>query len=925
MTATHWYLTTWKYYLHGVFTSFICVLGVFFNICAITVLRHPSMKLTTYIYLKALAVCDVIVLASSGIMLIGDYVLAYTALLSALNASPLLKNSNIDFDSNNFRLYEWYMYVMMMAQMDQQLLTETHLSNMQEKNYNNYNFENKTKIFPLILNSTTIMPNVNNDIWNIIQLTGDRINHYNLIRFHISKYVKPIAYSMQLLSVWLTVAFTLDRFLMVCHPFIGERFCQPKRANQIVLILAIVAVIVYLPTFNEPKLDVLPFGNQTAYEIGVTNFARTTSYTHFYDIYFQGIFIYLIPLGTLIVCNIFLILSLRRSIKKHDEKKHQINSQILLNMNNDLMNNSSNNNNNNNSGNNKNNINGDDDDDDDEIFYSNKSNGHIPYMSSPPESDYHDHSQQKSSNICETIDNIWAEEENRKKSKKKKIRFHRNFPKSTSISHEKCSLIEKNKNSNNNESSMKKKKKNKKKKKKLMKNNWNIRFHIIPQFQLHQRRTSTNHLIDDRKRFYEKKFNELFVDPYNRSTLNRNKSNELFPIFNENRLSPNSPIVSPSSPSFITYRHRHRSVPDLFFNNFSLKDEEKTVVTSSGNSIANRCKLCRFYSDENFCWMTSNQKLALITHRINVASSLTGTCRSAVDVLKRYSYSINFINSNNNNHLLHLNRPQHQFHNVPNNNNNNNNKNNNNNNDNNNKNRVKFYCRSKENNRQTPKRRPTYNILSSLYNIASFTYTWKRSSDSNKGKRCYDVTMMIIVIIVTFILCQLPAAVLRCLYASGVFFKRRSVFQYFNDLTNIFILINSAISCAGYDEEIFICNDYLHIWTCRFEVNPENYISLIPRIWLRLNGSINYRLLLQLLRTFCVESSYHNDILPLKYINKTERLILGIMLHRFHMIDFFQLKEDGEFAPLSVWNRYGNEDIIFVLRNDAMDYMAQIL
>ena len=51
-------------------------------------------------------------------------------------------------------------------------------------------------------------------------------NNYKILLI----YIYPIVSSTQALSVWITLAFTVDRYIYVCHPYYGRIYCSRRKA-----------------------------------------------------------------------------------------------------------------------------------------------------------------------------------------------------------------------------------------------------------------------------------------------------------------------------------------------------------------------------------------------------------------------------------------------------------------------------------------------------------------------------------------------------------------------------------------------------------------------------------------------------------------------------------------------------------------------
>jgi len=58
-------------------------------------------------------------------------------------------------------------------------------------------------------------------------------------------------------GVWLTVTFTVERYIGVCHPMRGKVLCTPSRARIMIVIVCMVAAIITLPEFFEFEVSVL--------------------------------------------------------------------------------------------------------------------------------------------------------------------------------------------------------------------------------------------------------------------------------------------------------------------------------------------------------------------------------------------------------------------------------------------------------------------------------------------------------------------------------------------------------------------------------------------------------------------------------------------------------------------------------------------
>lgn len=57
-------------------------------------------------------------------------------------------------------------------------------------------------------------------------------------------------------SVWLTVSFTIERYIAVCHPMKGRVLCTENRAKMIILVMVILCIIAAASTSFEHQLAI---------------------------------------------------------------------------------------------------------------------------------------------------------------------------------------------------------------------------------------------------------------------------------------------------------------------------------------------------------------------------------------------------------------------------------------------------------------------------------------------------------------------------------------------------------------------------------------------------------------------------------------------------------------------------------------------
>ncbi|XP_064596780.1 FMRFamide receptor-like [Liolophura sinensis] len=142
-------------------------------------------------------------------------------------------------------------------------------------------------------------------------------------------------------AVWLTVAFTIERYIGVCHPMKGKIWCTVTRARWIVLHTFLICLTITFPEFFEMEIaevrDVS--ANTTYYICRGTELSESHSYQIGYY-WFYVTFFTLLPLLLLAIFNSFLIKSvweairirreLQNSSSRRDNRTHQEQHRITI-------------------------------------------------------------------------------------------------------------------------------------------------------------------------------------------------------------------------------------------------------------------------------------------------------------------------------------------------------------------------------------------------------------------------------------------------------------------------------------------------------------------------------------------------------------------------------------------------------------------
>ncbi|KAK2184988.1 hypothetical protein NP493_248g01024 [Ridgeia piscesae] len=138
---------------------------------------------------------------------------------------------------------------------------------------------------------------------------------------YLFPFVHPLAFTFQVTSIWLTLAFTIDRYIMICHPFHAEPFCNIGVARKVVFTIYIIGMLFNIPKFFEYETVIIPIPmrNETRLGCDLTSFGRDHVFRKLYHSWFYITFVCGIPFIFLAVLNVCLIHAVRLSRRRGKE------------------------------------------------------------------------------------------------------------------------------------------------------------------------------------------------------------------------------------------------------------------------------------------------------------------------------------------------------------------------------------------------------------------------------------------------------------------------------------------------------------------------------------------------------------------------------------------------------------------------------
>ncbi|KAK2154492.1 hypothetical protein LSH36_267g00008 [Paralvinella palmiformis] len=155
----------------------------------------------------------------------------------------------------------------------------------------------------------------------LIGLIGVHFETYqNHFHSYVVAYIYPVALIAQTATIWLTVSFTVERYIAVCHPLKAARMCTISRAKFVIIGVSVGSSLYNVPRWFDytPKRTFHPEFNETILTYERTEFSQNPLYLTGYFSCLYVPFMFIIPFLVLFILNAFLILAVRRSKRNRE-------------------------------------------------------------------------------------------------------------------------------------------------------------------------------------------------------------------------------------------------------------------------------------------------------------------------------------------------------------------------------------------------------------------------------------------------------------------------------------------------------------------------------------------------------------------------------------------------------------------------------
>lgn len=164
---------------------------------------------------------------------------------------------------------------------------------------------------------------------------------------YFSENVYPVMYTpmnfivmtLQSCNVWITVSVSVERYIAICHPFRAARLCTRRKTFVVIVSITVVSVLYNVPRLFASyarKCQDSEAAGSDCYYLADTDLGRTYLYKTVYVNIMYTIIIFVIPLSSLFILNIFIIKELMRMQRRrqgtniHDENEANLSLVLVL-------------------------------------------------------------------------------------------------------------------------------------------------------------------------------------------------------------------------------------------------------------------------------------------------------------------------------------------------------------------------------------------------------------------------------------------------------------------------------------------------------------------------------------------------------------------------------------------------------------------
>jgi hypothetical protein len=113
----------------------------------------------------------------------------------------------------------------------------------------------------------------------------------------------PIHMTCLLIQIYLTATVSLDRFILICLPFRGQKWRSPKRAIFVIMSICLFCILYCIPFWFE--FEVIKRNNTRI--ISISKFGENSLFRLLMRKYLYFIFVFLLPLSIILTCKTLII------------------------------------------------------------------------------------------------------------------------------------------------------------------------------------------------------------------------------------------------------------------------------------------------------------------------------------------------------------------------------------------------------------------------------------------------------------------------------------------------------------------------------------------------------------------------------------------------------------------------------------------